>query len=628
MNSLFNKIFGSKISFLSGVVVTAAIFGAVLLASNLTTNSSDKPADTGSLSKSSVEQQLLETLTLPDNGSTEDSMSSLFELSQLTSDFARSVALHGILAEANQRDLRQLIEESKEITPNSRQHSIQEAIFQRYTTIDAASALVQIEKMPSNRHGPLISVIFKEWSQLDLDKAVAKAGQLEGSTKLAALNGILQSRDDLSDDLRLGIARDIGNEQYAIDFLTQSQMSDSIDNPQAAWNTLINDDHDDIAQIATLVEVAQSWVEQSGFSALQEINESLSNWQSRMAVLGSVIHRLAQSDPEGLFNQILNYDQDRNNFIATTLVQAWVASDPHAALDAVVNVESDRLRQTLLESIVNRWAYSDPHAVLDAIDLFPEESRSMGRRTAIVALARSSPEEASRLLSSVTGNNSRWDVARTIASSWSREDVYGALEWVLDSPDVQGMQSRLLEVVLNELTSVDPQLAIETALQQPISGDQRGLESIVIARLANSDIQKAIEMLSQVRDGQTKSAAYASVGSALARSGDIDKALKLAGSLSDGMQSVYYQSVVNAWGRRDPQDLLASMDRLPTPEVKSRAAMSLVFNSRWQRDLTEEDLDYARSFLTEQDARSIERARARGGWQRNSGGGPTSFRRR
>ena len=531
------------------------------------------------------------------------------------------------MIEANQQDLRQLIEESKEITPNSRQLSIQEAIFQRYATIDPTSALAEVEEMPGNRHDLLVSVIFKEWSQLDLDKAVAKAGQFEGSTKLAALNGILQSRDDLSDDLRLGIARDIGNEQYAIDFLTQSQMSDSIDNPQAAWNMLVNDEHDDIAQIARLVEVAESWVELSGFSALQEINESLSNWQSRIAVLGSVIHRLAQTDPEGLFNQVLNYDHDRNNFIATTLVQAWVGSDPHAALDAVVSVESERLRRTLLESIVNRWAYSDPHAVLEAIDLFPEESRNMGTRTAVIALARSSPEEASRLMSSVTGNNTRWDVARSIAASWASQDVYGALEWVLDSPDVQGMQNRLLEVVLNELTPVDPQLAMETALQQPISEDQRGLESIVIARLANFDIQQAIEMLSQVRDGQTKSAAYASVGSALARSGDIDNALKLAGSLSNREQSFYYQSVVNAWGRRDPQDLLASMNRLPSPEIKSRAAMSLVWNSRWQRDLTEEDLDYARSFLTEQDARSLERSRARGGWQRNSGGGSTSFRR-
>lgn len=623
----FKKSIGKTIPFVAGVVVTAAFFGAALVIANLSNKSTDHSANDRSIS-SDVGQRLIDESPSSQVGTASDSIDNLYGVSQLDSDFARTVALHRILIDATPSDLHQLIEQSMEIAPKSRQYSTQEAIFQRYTMINPANALLRIDELPGNRHEPLVSVVFSEWSQLDLDKAVAKARQLEGSKKLAALHGILQSRDDLSEDLRLGIARDIGNEQFAIDFLTQSQMSESIEDPQSTWNMLVNDDHDDIAQVAMLVEIAQKWVEQSGFSALQEINESLSNWQSRMAILGSVVHRLAQSDPEGLFAEVLNYDNDRGNFIATTLVQAWVGSDPHAALDAVVSVESEGLRRTLLESIVNRWAYSDPHAVLEAIELFPEETRNMGRRTAIIAMARSSPEEAATLMSTVSGNNTRWDVARSIAGSWSRQDVYGALDWVLGSPDVQSMQNRLLEVVLNELTRVDPQLAMETALQQPISGDQRGLESVVIARLANIDMQKAIEMLSHVRDGQTKSAAYASVGSALARNGDIDKALRLAGSLSEQMQSYYYQSVVNAWGRRDPQDLLASMDRLPSPQVKSRAAMTMLFNSRWQRDLTEEQLDYARSFLTEQDARTMERTRARSGnWQRNSGGGPTSFRR-
>lgn len=622
------KSTGKAIPFVAGVVVTAAIFGAVLLIANFSDKSTDHAANLDRSIDSDVGQGLLDGSPASQSGIASDSIGNLYDLSQLDSDFARTVALHRILIDSNSSDLNLLIEQSMEMTPKSRQHSTQEAIFQRYATINPANALVRIENLPGNRHDSLVSVVFREWSQLDLDNAVAKARQLAGSKKLAALNGILQSRDDLSEDLRLGIARDIGSEQFAIDFFTQSQMSESIEDPQATWNMLVNDDHDDIAQVAMLVEVAQKWVEQSGFSALQEINESLSNWQSRMAILGSVVHRLAQSDPEGLFAEVLNYDNDRGNFIATTLVQAWVGSDAHAALDAVVSVESESLRRTLLESIVNRWAYNDPHAVLEAIELFPEETRNMGRRTAIIAMARTSPEEAASLMSTVSGNNTRWDVARSIAGSWSRQDVYGALDWVLGSQDVQSMQNRLLEVVLNELTRVDPQLAMETALQQPISGDQRGLESVVIARLANIDMQKAIEMLSQVRDGQTKSAAYAAVGSALARNGDIDKALKLASSLSDRTQTYYYQSVVSAWGRRDPQDLLASMDRLPSPQVKSRAAMTMLFNSRWQRDLTEEQLDYARSFLTEQDARTMERTRSRGGnWQRNSGGGPTSFRR-
>ena len=94
MKSPFEKVPKSIISFLSGVVVTAAIFGAALLTFGLTSKSSGQLADAGSTTKSGDSQQHQETLPLPDSGKTQDSVRSLYDLSQLNSDFARSVALH------------------------------------------------------------------------------------------------------------------------------------------------------------------------------------------------------------------------------------------------------------------------------------------------------------------------------------------------------------------------------------------------------------------------------------------------------------------------------------------------------------------------------------------------------
>ncbi len=607
MNSPSKKRFEWALSFVAGVALTAAVFGVALF----TLNAGDKPAEFELSDELEAELASVQASTLkvdeskPTDGSL-DTVDSLQDLSRFKSKFARSAALHSLLARSDENTLLDLIAESEEIALPSRQTAWQEAIFQRYATINPERAISRAELFPSDDQGVLMGAIFGEWSHSDLDGAVGRAMVLDESLRVAAMRGILNSRDDLSENLRRQIAKQLGNEQVAVELFAQATLNETIDNPEATWNALTSDEIDDIGQTATLVQVAQSWVDQSGFEVLPLMSESLPNWQTRMTILGSVIHRAALTDPQGAFNHAASLGDNGEGYILSSLVRTWADSEPMAALESVRTLEQNRFSRELADTVIRIWASNDPYAVLDRLETLPEDLRARGRERAVVSLAGSSPEEAARLLADIESGESRREVGWAVASSWAEQDVHGALNWVLNSPQARDMQRDLLSVVLRELAQVDPQLALDTALNQPLSENQTGLEVTVIGELTRRNLSQAIELLSKVRDGRTKLRAYSEVGSALVYSGDRDRALKLAQDFSEPSRTNYYNDILNAWLRSDPEDLVDSLPDLPSEQVKSRAALVVAISTRWNRSLDEEQLAYAKSFLSEEDARHLE----------------------
>lgn len=595
------------------VILACSIVGVVLVVGGILVLGPSPETD-------SSQDEMANTFPVQENNSTvvspqsrervlREGIRSLADLQSIESEFSRKAALYGFLKNENVSSLLNLLEQSKELAPASLQHSTEEAVLQRLTSINPIQALAQVENFPANRHGPLTTAVFIEWSQNQLDYAIASATKLDNSKKVAALRGILQARDDLSEDLRRGIARELGYEQFALDLIAETRISEIGGDPKATWDVLVNDELEDMAQVVMLVETAQAWYEQSGFDALLAMQDSLSDWTTRQIVLGSTIYRMSHDELETTFDKAVANDQGGRWSMAHIVAQAWVGSDPERAFAAVSSLDSGELKQRLQETVVRNWANDDPHVVLERIEELPDSVKRMAQEGAIIAIARLDPVEASQLLSGVENNRTKSNIAWQLTSIWANEDIHGALNWVLTDPSVANMRQQLLGEVLYRLAGVNPQLAMDTALNQPLRENREGLESTVIAYLARNNLQQALEMLSKVRDGRTKVSAYGNVGNELVRQGDIGQALKLAQEFVEPNKTQYFQSIVNTWSQTDPDNLLESMDRLPSNEVQSRAAMTLIASNRWRSRLSDEQLDYAKSYLNEQDARLVERGR-------------------
>lgn len=521
-------------------------------------------------------------------------------------NFDLSLALHIALKNVNENQLQNPLEESHLIEHPSRRQHVQEVIFRRYASLAPKSAVKQVLINPKLQHEDLLKTVFGEWALTHLDNAITSAKQLDGFATIVALRGILESRDDLSDAVRIEIGRQLGNELVAQNILTQSNLSEAIKDPKSVWDTLIGDDVLDMAQTGTFIQVAEAWIALDGMSVMGKINNTLTDKTTNSSVLTTLIHKLVRADAQAVFDFARTMENDARNNVIVSVVNAWARLDPEAALLAVQSVESKSLRTSLENRIAASWGSTDPRGVLENLDLLPENAQDLAVSSAISSLAHTAPEEAANLMASMDGSEQRLRTAFDVLSVWANKDPTAALEWTLNNPEVEDLKTTLLPSILYRVANKDPQIAFDIARQQPLGEYGVGLEGQVLANIAFKDIDKGLALLSQVREGPTLNYAVSSVGRAMLRMGDISEIWGLAQKLPESNRQDYYQSVVDSWAARDGTELYESLDRLPSDEIKSYAALKLISFNEWSRYLDKDEVNQARTYLNEQDAEKIE----------------------
>ncbi len=386
----------------------------------------------------------------------------------------------------------------------------------------------------------------------------------------------------------------------------QDKVSDTTTDPEEAWNEVVGRAQGDVRQSRALSDLAIRWVEQSGLEVLDQIAESLANRQTRTNILNSVLNSVAETDPEKAFRYAVTLENDPHNMIVSNVVSHWARKDPKAALEAASQIEVSGLRRRLEESVVSTWAYQKPHDVLEELNSLEERLHETAANAAVSAMAQHSPKEAARIVAAMESTSSRTAAARSLVLSWSRIDPESALEWVLNEPGVQEAKSQLLPQMIYQVVEADPHLAMETALGEPIKEGETGLEATVITVLVFSDFDKAVEFLPQVREGPTKIVAYGAIGGGYIENGETEKALNLAQQLPESNKTAYLNALMPHWANADPKGLLNSIDSLPSEGIKSRAAMILTTYNRFQKNLTDEEVEEVKKFLTEEDAENLE----------------------
>lgn len=523
----------------------------------------------------------------------------LGDISVIESSFERNYKLHGFLMGADESQLVGYLTQSSEVDTPSVRDQFQIAVVQRLTEFNPQRALKSIRSLPNSQDQALLGTVFGEWSRADLDGALAQAKSLSESERLTALAGILSSREDLSDSLKQQIARQLGHEQYAMQTQSSAMASSSDGDPRDAWNSLVNDSFEDIAQIGSLVQIAQTLVQQNGIEALDWIRNSLIDDTVLEATVRSVLHHVALSNPQSAFQQAQSLSRDSQEVALPTIVEMWARSNPLVAMNTLSNLKNASQRKELQTTLLRSWAENDPQNLFDSLERLPEAIRSKAEQQAMLAVARAAPSDAVAYLADLPAGDRQRDLALEIAEHWSNLDVYAALDWVLsDQITSESTRRRALTEVLRNLVDVDPTLAFQTALkQEPLSKYGRGLEAMVIEQIAQSDIEMAISLLSQVRDGHTKLHAFIAAGRALVQNGGYDRALSLGQQLPTEDQSRYRHSVMWSWAESDPEGLLASLEELPSEDAKTQAAMGLIMSNFRHNALSGEQMEYVSSIL-------------------------------
>ena len=513
-------------------------------------------------------------------------------LNQAPSAFERTEALYSLLHSADEKLLTTLLHQSVNIRSEALQHTTQIAIIQRFTTLDPQLTLVVIDDLPSHRHKSLISTVFNEWSLIEFDEAIAHAKTLGEFKKLAALQGILGSQENFSIFRKEEIAS-----QLEID-LSVFELTVSSNSITAEWQYLLNDELSNLAQTSQLIQLAQEWVDQFGLEAMTQIDMTLNDPILKKAVMGAVLQRALLADSDTTLQHALGLEGELRELVLETIARVWVSIGPQEAMESIYAIESHRDRRQMLDHFVTTWANFDPQGMFENFNLVPENLRSYAEEQAIRAIAKTTPELAVQFLTNVSNEHLKFDLTMEIATSWSDQNAVAALDWALAHEfSNSGLTRLVLDMVLSRVAAENPSLALQTALDQPTDMMGLGFEATVVEEVARTDIELAISMLSQVRDGFTKSSSYVVVGKALIRNGETDRALEFAQQLPEESRDLYYSLLVNEWAYSDPKSLVPMLDALPSTEAKYTAAMDLTRHNVGTNILTKEQMSVVRSFL-------------------------------
>ena len=542
--------------------------------------------------------------TNPENTGTSVAVQALEDILQFETGFERKTALFRLLMNASEPSLIEYLDESQELDPPSLRHTTENLIIRKLASLNPQISIDKVSTLPKSRQQDLVTKIFEEISLSNLDQARNLALDLDSKLKLAAVRGIFLTRHKHSDDLLLEIATELNQEAYAASYLAEAVAFSAFEDPASAWNRIASDSQPNLAQTEYLIRVATEWLLQEGISVIDRISESLTDTVVRDAVIMSALHRIAQDDPRAALIEALQLTSDSRELALRTIAEVWARIDPQAALADIATMESGETLKLLQESLLTAWAAHDPRDLLEMLAVVPEHLRAMAREEALLAIARTWPEEAVSFLSDIEDDNLRIKLAKEIATNWSEQDPHAALDWVLNetfTTDVQ--QAEILMIVLANLATNDPELAFKTARDQPIvlrGVHYRGMEVTVIQNLVDINIDKALSMLSDIRrEGLTIPHAYGEVGRAMIRDGQYDRALALGQRLGENRRRNYTTELMYQWALSDPETLFEALEGLSSDQLKNQAARGLVRYNPETKALSSVQMEQVGKFLPE-----------------------------
>ncbi|MCY4142745.1 MAG: hypothetical protein OXG08_03520 [Gammaproteobacteria bacterium] len=527
-------------------------------------------------------------------------------------DFNHVARLYSLIADADEAVLADLLETSVSIAGTSRREAFQSAVVRRFASLNPHAALSKTRTLPLHQQDVLLATLFHEWSILSLDQALDNASALEGRSKNHIMRTLLSSREDLSDAVRRDIAKRLGGESFGLAVLAEERALGLIDEPQVAWNTLVNDGLQNQFRIDAFVRIAVEWAAQDGIEVLKAIADSLTeDVDDHTQIRNRVVNAVAQSDVVAAFEYATTLDEDSQQNLLRSIALTWANTDPAAALKAVDQLGNSSSMNYVVWAIVNQWTSSSPNEIPTLLSNYSKPVQLIAMEGVATKLIKDSPQESLRLIQE--WGNAGFDmtsVVRSVIGEWSRIDPNAALDWLLSQNSEEWVRyTDMMETTLRGLVSVDPQRAFEIALKQPLPQTySSGSEVWVILELTRSDLDKAIELLPKVRE-TSKQLASIWIGEALVRTGKPLQALELAEQLPEDDRDSFYYDIVRRWADHDTLQLFESIESLASKQLQSNAAKGLIWNSRYDSVLSMSQLEEVRSYLTEEHAEQVERWR-------------------
>ena len=545
---------------------------------------------------------LIDRLDIDDPSPSEPSSTDATNLDHVlgfTSPFERTLVLDDFLSQLDSAALIEMITQSEGINTIALRNEVQQSVVRMLAVANPTRALDEVNhNFSDDYHNDMIQVVFEEWCTSNLAEAVANAKVLDEKARTAALTGILLSRADLSSSSRRAIARDLGIEQFVVQHIELLAIGEPVDNPKEAWKSLVLDygtefEHLTDLQREILVHVAKAWIGQQGVDALPRLADSVSSRSSRVWLVSEVLSQLSSSELEAA--QEVSEEMIQSDYLGfVQILESWARSHGGDALDLAMAVDEEKGTMRMQRAVVRAWAESDPHAVLTQMANLPDSLQTWTLQTALLEMGKVNPEAVPELIDRIENLRSKEIVVNNLASNWSRQDPFAALRWVYSDPIVKQLPGSPEWTVLNAAVEVSSQRALDVALDLPANDFGVGPEATVISKIAERDLERALDMVKLARNSDTALNARLGIAQTLVEQGMSERAITLVEKQTKEYQISFFEHLAPRWAQIAPRDLFNRLDEMPSDKVRELCAAAILYHDRIVPFLSADDREELR----------------------------------
>lgn len=235
-----------------------------------------------------------------------------------------------------------------------------------------------------------------------------------------------------------------------------------------------------------------------------------------------------------------------------------------------------------MQLLMSQYGEVDPKAAIEYASGLGGMGRGFGTASILSTWASSDPVAAGKYLSDnidTLGSNEWMNgrMASSVASEWAKQNPAAALAWAKGLPDA--MRGDAMEQALTEMTSQNPQSAIDYVLAMEAGDDRTRMIDEVASQYGRMDPAKALDW-AQSLSGEDKTVARREVLESWARSSP-SEAAAYVDSMDAETRTANIRSVSESWSWNDPGAAAAWVNTQPQSETKTEATREIIGN--WMR---------------------------------------------
>ena len=458
-------------------------------------------------------------------------------------------------------------------------------------------------KFPRHNWGDLVTVVFSEWSIINLEEAITASLELRNELRDTALRSIIETRTDVANERWLALGSEHDQAEALRNLVREQEAMVLLDTPLDAIRLLQEDDVSDGLQVDLRAKFARTAIQREGITALKPLVEILAK-TSRYVSL-----EFLEEDDSVQLADVADVLQDfptevRRNAMSR-LTNTLFSDSPETAYDELSKLV-DYQRGSWYVGIFRNWAEIDVEGFLDRIESFPRDERNYAASVGIRELAQESPAKAAiriETFRNVLGVDVL-DLQDTLVRYWGKSEPTATLQWITENTEVGSRHhAKLLWTFLYDYVEKEPAKALDIALSQPPTSAyaERGSVSTIISKLTEAgEFELAIGALDRVPDA-ARSGAYSAVGRVLVEKDQWQEAIDLVAEFSEDDQFEHFRGLT-FWGIwNDLEKMLDTIPGIPSEKTRSQVAQAAIANHEdFGNMLTEKQIEFLEQYIVVQ----------------------------